>query len=54
MKIIEEAGLEYDYYFYWDKKEKKINIDKWIETIKVLIHKSKKYLVLFSLFIIVY
>ncbi|OUM65228.1 hypothetical protein PIROE2DRAFT_41865, partial [Piromyces sp. E2] len=33
-KIIEEAGLEYDTYFYWDQKEKKINIEKWIETIK--------------------
>ncbi|ORX46376.1 PLP-dependent transferase [Piromyces finnis] len=34
IRIIEEAGLEYDYYYYWDKNEKKINIDKWIETIK--------------------
>lgn len=33
VRIIEEAGLEYEYYFYWDKEKKKIDIDKWIETI---------------------
>jgi len=35
VRIIEEAGLEYEYYFYWDKEKKKLDIDKWIEAIMV-------------------
>ncbi|KAG4096517.1 putative aspartate protein [Neocallimastix lanati (nom. inval.)] len=32
-RIIEESGLEYKYYSYWDQDEKKININKLIDSI---------------------